>query len=99
MAPGFNLILESGLVTYGLNLFILRRVAAQKITGPQALIEVHGEITGYKIHLIGHTVLPRVARVLLIIKLIFAPAVSPCTGSLHLRLIAAGTTPHRTGSP
>jgi len=48
-------------------MFIVRPVAAQKISKPQALIESHDEKTGYKIHLIGHTVLPLVAGVLLII--------------------------------
>jgi len=38
-----------------------------KISKLEALIESHGEKTGYKIHLIGHTVLPLLARVLLII--------------------------------
>jgi hypothetical protein len=67
MSLGVNLILGSGLVIYGLYMFILRRVAAQKISKLQALIESHGEKTGYKIHLIGHTVLPLVAGILLII--------------------------------
>ena len=48
-------------------MFILRRVAAQKISKLQTLIESHGEKTGYKIHLIGHTVLPLVTGLLLII--------------------------------
>ena len=67
MALGVNLILGSGLVIYGLYMFILRRVAAQKIGKLQTLIESHGEKTGYRIHLIGHTVLPLVAGLLLII--------------------------------
>jgi hypothetical protein len=67
MSLGVNLILGSGLVIYGLYMFILRRVAAQKISKLQALIESHAEKTGYKIHLIGHTALPLVAGILLII--------------------------------
>ena len=67
MALSINLILGAGLIIYGLYMLVRRQVAPQKIEKLQALIESHGAKTGHSIHIAGHTIVPLVAGVLLLI--------------------------------
>ncbi len=67
MTLGINLILGVGLIIYGLYMLVRRQVAPQDIEKLQALIESHGAKTGRSIHVVGHTVVPLVAGVLLLI--------------------------------
>ena len=67
MALSINLVLGLGLVIYGLFMQFRRRAAPEKIEKLQALINSHGEKTGRSIHFVGHTVVPLLAGVLLLI--------------------------------
>ncbi|MCP4469974.1 MAG: hypothetical protein GY815_04690 [Gammaproteobacteria bacterium] len=67
MTLGINLILGVGLIIYGMYMLVRRQVAPQDIEKLQALIESHGAKTGRSIHVVGHTVVPLVAGVLLLI--------------------------------
>ncbi len=67
MTLGINLILGVGLIIYGLYMLARRQVAPRDIEKLQALIESHGAKTGRSIHVVGHTVVPLLAGVLLLI--------------------------------
>ncbi len=67
MAMSVNLILGLGLIIYGLFMQVRRQTVPEKIEKLQVLIESHGEKTGRTIHFVGHTVVPLVAGVLLLI--------------------------------
>lgn len=67
MAMSANLILGLGLIIYGLFMQVRRQTGPEKIEKLQVLIESHGEETGRTIHIVGHTVVPLVAGVLLLI--------------------------------
>ena len=67
MALSVNLILGLGLIIYGLFMQVRRQAAPEKIEKLQVLIESHGEKTGRNIHIGGHTGVPLVAGVLLLI--------------------------------
>jgi hypothetical protein len=67
MTFGVNLVLGLALIAYGLYMLIRRQTAPQKIEKLQALIESYGLTTGSRIHLIGHTVVPSIAGIALII--------------------------------
>ncbi len=67
MALSINLILGVGLVVYGLYMLVRRKVAPREIDKLQALIDSHGEKVGHTIHMVGHTIVPLLAGVLLLI--------------------------------
>ncbi len=67
MTLGINLILGVGLIIYGLYMLVRRKVAPREIDKLQALIDSHGEKVGNNIHMVGHTVVPLFAGVLLLI--------------------------------
>jgi hypothetical protein len=67
MNLGINLILGLALIAYGLYMLMRRQTAPQKIEKLQALIESHGLTTGSRIHLLGHTLVPSIAGIALVI--------------------------------
>ncbi len=67
MTLSVNLILGLALIGYGLYMLLRRQTAPQKIEKLQALIESYGLTTGSRIHLIGHTVVPSIAGIALVI--------------------------------
>lgn len=67
MTSAVNLIPGLALIAYGLYRLIRRQTAPQKIEKLQALIESHSLTTGSRIHLIGHTGVPSIAGIALLI--------------------------------
>jgi len=62
----FNLIVGVLAITYGLYYLVRRKIAPEKIEKLQLLIERNGEKMGNSIHLIGYTIMPIVAGLLLL---------------------------------
>ncbi len=66
MNIGINFILGVLGIVYGLYSFIQRKVAPEKIEKLQSMIERNGEKMGHTIHLVGYTILPIIAGLLLL---------------------------------
>ena len=62
----FNLIVGVLAILYGLYYLVQRKIAPEKIEKLQLLIERNGEKMGNSIHLIGYTIMPIVAGLLLL---------------------------------
>lgn len=62
----FNLIVGILAIAYGLYCLVQRKVAPEKIAKLQLLIERNGEKMGNAIHLVGYTIMPIVAGLLLL---------------------------------
>jgi hypothetical protein len=66
MGININLILGVLAIAYGLYSFVQRKTAPEKIEKLQTMIERNGEKMGHSIHLVGYTILPVVAGLLLL---------------------------------
>ncbi|MDH3468879.1 MAG: hypothetical protein OES26_23825 [Gammaproteobacteria bacterium] len=66
MNIGINFVIGVLAIVYGLYCFVQRKVAPQKIDKLQSMIERNGEKMGHSIHLLGYTILPVVAGLLLL---------------------------------
>jgi hypothetical protein len=67
MSIGLNFILGVLAIVYGLYSYYQRKVAPEKIEKLQSMIERNGEKMANNIHLIGYTILPIFAGVLLLL--------------------------------
>ena len=66
MGIDINLILGVLAIAYGLYSFVKRKTAPEDIEKLQTMIERNGEKMGHSIHLVGYTILPVVAGILLL---------------------------------
>ncbi len=66
MDIGINFIVGVLAIAYGLYYFVQRKIAPENIEKLQSLIERNGEKMGNTIHLLGYTILPIVAGLLLL---------------------------------
>lgn len=67
MDISLNLILGVLAIIYGVYSFIQRKTAPQDIEKLQSMIERNGEKMAHSIHLVGYTILPIVAGLLLLL--------------------------------
>ena len=66
MSISLNFILGVLAIAYGLYSYIQRKTAPEKIEKLQSMIKRNGEKMAHSIHLIGYTILPIVAGLLLL---------------------------------
>ena len=62
----FNLILGVLAIIYGVYSYVQRMTAPEKIEKLQTMIERNGESMAHRIHLIGYTIMPIIAGLLLL---------------------------------
>ena len=67
MGPELNFIVGVLAIVYGLYSYYQRKTAPENIAKLQEMIERNGEKMGNSIHLVGYTIMPIVAGVLLLI--------------------------------
>jgi hypothetical protein len=67
MSIGLNFILGVLAIVYGLYSYYQRKVAPENIEKLQSMIERNGEKMANTIHLVGYTILPIVAGLLLLL--------------------------------
>jgi hypothetical protein len=81
----FNLIVGLLAVVYGVYSFIQRKVAPENIEKLQTMIERNGEKMAHSIHLVGYTIFPVIAGLLLL----FIGSIYDDTGSALRRRLAS----------
>ncbi len=62
----FNLILGLLAIVYGVYSFVQRKTAPENIEKLQTMIERNGETMANRIHLVGYTIMPIIAGLLLL---------------------------------
>ena len=67
MDIGFNLILGTASILYGLYTLVVRQVAPDKLSKLTDMKQRLGDKTGAKIHIVGYTVVPLVAGALILV--------------------------------
>jgi len=66
MEIGINLIIGVLAIGYGLYSYYQRKTAPESIEKLQTMIERNGEKMGHSIHLVGYTIMPIIAGLLLL---------------------------------
>ena len=67
MEISLNFVLGVLAIVYGIYSYIQRKTAPEKIEKLQTMIERNGEKIGHSIHLVGYTIMPIIAGILLFI--------------------------------
>ena len=67
MEFSFNIVLGVLAIAYGIYSYVQRKTAPENIEKLQAMIERNGEKMGNMIHLVGYTIMPIIAGILLFI--------------------------------
>ncbi len=66
MSLSLNFVLGVLAIVYGIYSYIQRKTAPEKIEKLQTMIERNGEKMGHSIHLVGYTIMPIIAGLLLL---------------------------------
>jgi len=67
MDISLNLVLGVLAIVYGIYSYYQRKTAPENIERLQTMIERNGEKMGHSIHLVGYTIMPIIAGILLLI--------------------------------
>ncbi len=66
MEISLNFVLGVLAIVYGIYSYIQRKTAPEKIEKLQTMIERNGEKMGHSIHLVGYTIMPIIAGLMLL---------------------------------
>ena len=67
MEFSLNFVLGVLAIAYGIYSYVQRKTAPENIEKLQTMIERNGEKMGHSIHLVGYTIMPIIAGILLLI--------------------------------
>ena len=73
MEISLNFVLGVLAIVYGIYSYIQRKTAPEKIEKLQTMIERNGEKMGHSIHLVGYTIMPIIAGLMLLYAHFRAP--------------------------